>query len=170
MVFIFYLISFIFFAPMGVYSLLKNKMNSSVLQVLFLTVFGVKSLVDFSFYYMAIKSFEGAGGYIMCIASLVITICLYRYAIVKKMDLKTFATLGIESKKSMPLKPEELDAYNYLNTGEIYSFNYKGAEDTSYQTRNIIVNKIYKRNKYIYIDGLDVDIDESRTFRADRIL
>ncbi len=58
----------------------------------------------------------------------------------------------------------------YLDTGEIFSFYYKGASDYEYNLRNIVVNEIYSQFSYTYIKGIDIDINAPRTFRADRML
>lgn len=62
------------------------------------------------------------------------------------------------------------EAQEYLDTGEIFSFYYKGASDFEYSLRNIVVNKIYNNFSYSYIEGIDIDINAPRTFRTDRML
>lgn len=62
------------------------------------------------------------------------------------------------------------EAKEYLDTGEIFSFYYKGASDFEYNLRNIAVNKIYNNFSYSYIEGIDIDINAPRTFRTDRML
>lgn len=62
------------------------------------------------------------------------------------------------------------EAQEYLDTGEIFSFYYKGTSDFEYNLRNIVVNKIYTNFSYSYVEGFDVDINAPRTFRTDRML
>lgn len=73
---------------------------------------------------------------------------------------------------SLKRKPQTVleEASQYLNTGEIFSFYYKGTSDNDYKIRNIVVNNISNNYRYTYIEGIDIDLDASRTFRTDRML
>lgn len=69
-------------------------------------------------------------------------------------------------------KPQTMleKANQYLNTGEVFSFYYKGTSDNDYKIRNIVVTDISNNYSYVYIEGIDIDLDAPRTFRTDRML
>ena len=178
MAFLFYLHSFVFFAPTGLYRLLKFKELPKIVRIILVVFFSLKSFFDV-YAYISAKEL-----WVLAVISIILSLCLYRTAFINKKTIKQIFNEEIErvnamqelsknkktSKKYSNPDYEDIEAYKYLNTGEIYTFEYMGANDTDFKTRNIVVEHIYEKNGNIYIDGTDIDIDEFRTFRLDRIL
>lgn len=80
-------------------------------------------------------------------------------------------TISVSGDKSTSKPKTMLQEVNqYVNTGEVFSFYYKGTSDKDYKVRNIIVNNISNNHTYSYVEGIDIDLDAPRTFRTDRML
>lgn len=58
---------------------------------------------------------------------------------------------------------------DYVGTGISCEFDYKGVNDVIPQKREVIVNRKYEKDGYIYYHCYDLDRGEDRTFREDRI-
>lgn len=184
---IFYIFSYLTFSPIGLYALWKRRFKNHILWTIALGIFFLKLIFDF-FLYKDILLVDKAG-LILTAVVLIFNFILYNLAFKKisiselpekKVDIKkkvssnakvtsNFATdLEIESKPKPGTMIQEVN--QYLNTGEIFSFYYKGTSDNDYRVRNMVVNNISEKNSYIYVRGMDIDLSASRTFRLDRML
>jgi len=184
--FVFYIISFLLFPPIGIYALFKKENKDKIMQIFGIIFFSLKFIFDMSLYFFILtesKNWELLYA-IFTLAGISMTFYGIAYSNKRKKITPAKKKKGKEEtqnriyffntpkKKSSNLNVtsiasnldiKKIEAYKYLNTGEIYTFDYMGATDSRYYTRNITVDNIY-------IHGFDTDIDEERTFREDRIL
>lgn len=193
MKFVFYTVSFLLFPPIGIYAFFKKENKDKLMQIFGIIFFSLKFLFDLSIYFFVLKESKDWGFLYVIFIFAGISLTFYgiaydnkrkKVAPAKKKKSKEEAQNRIyffntSKKKSSNLNIasttsnldiKKIEAYKYLNTGEIYTFDYMGATDSKYYTRNITVDNIYIKNNNIYIHGFDVDIDEERTFREDRVL
>lgn len=182
---IFYIFSYLTFSPAGIYALLKRRFKNKILWNITFGIFLLKLIFDF-FIYKDVLLTDKAG-FILTAFILVFNCLLYILAFrnipiksKKQSSNKEKALAEIDKRAKEFQKTRNLYAHNkskinsydiegYINTGEIYTFNYKGNRDILFKTRNIIVRDIYEKNGYTYVNGFDIDINQNRTFRVDRM-
>lgn len=168
--FLFFLLAFIGFAsPVALYVINKKEKdlkNKSLLN----TVFGIKLIIDLFFYsafIFAINPFS--------ILFFIILNGLVYLVYDQKKNPNSYLPLE-EQEKQLELEKNLLaDKFisimksEFIDTGRIFTFQYEGQNDLEPHERNVIVKRAYKKYGFAYIDALDLDINEERTFRADRI-
>lgn len=213
MLYFFYIFSFLSCSPIFMLYLIKNPLKNKVLNIILITLSGIKVLLDLLVYFVFLTEL---GRFEKTLIITIICTNLYfylnvtnnqilkekipnflkklnsNYSHIKNKNISeekksrpnisdeniiketlTETNLGATPKTNNPQKVYRNiveEAQEYLNTGEIFSFYYKGTSDFEYNLRNMVVNKIYSNFSYTYIEGLDIDINAPRTFRTDRML
>lgn len=170
---LFYFVSLFLFAPMGLYSIFKNENFGKKRKINMVILYVLSSYFYLSFYFQVPKELKTMTILINLIG-LAITYFFY------ELYLNSDPTRVETKKKAKALKEEKryensqsfkiMSLHNYVETGEIFTFEYMGANDDTYHERNVVVNRVYEKNGYTYIDAYDTDIDDDRCFRTDRML
>lgn len=181
MLYFFYIYSFLSFSPFFILQLLKNPIKNKFINLFLIILGSFKSLFDIVVYYTFFTEL-GITGKTITIMMFFINIIFYfkvsnnsNQPLNKEKKVKIIneriSKINLKSNTSKKsYKSIIQEANDYFNTGEIFSFYYKGASDVEYNLRNIVINDIYNTHSYTYIEGIDIDIDSQRTFRTDRII
>ena len=82
MAFLFYLHSFVFFAPTGLYRLLKFKELPKIVRIILVVFFSLKSFFDV-YAYISAKEL-----WVLAVISIILSLCLYRTAFINKKTIK----------------------------------------------------------------------------------
>lgn len=200
LIFIFYIFSYLTFSPIGAYALWKNRFKNKILWNITFTLFLFKIIFDFLLYKdVLLIDKEGIVIAIFIIVFNFIFYMLIfgkvssnEVSDKKEKNDSIIKTEEISDKKDIEKvsstetkideaaketsnkkrKPKTMleEVSQYLNTGEIFTFYYKGLNDSEYKIRNIIVNEISNNYSATYVEGIDIDINAPRTFRVDRML
>lgn len=155
-------------SPFVFYKLQKeNLSNENCLNILKNSCY-IKFILDASSYITIFAMLFVLKGLDGIIVSIILTILLvyipsWRFSINLKKYFKD---------KEIPIyiKNKSTDLEDYLNTGEIFKFEYKGEKDSYYRKREIVIERIYYKNGIKYIKGYDLESSMTKSFREDRIL
>lgn len=168
--FLFYFFGFIGFASPVVMYVINFKEQSIKNKALLNIIFGLKLFIDVTLYAALIFAVNPFTIILFLILNFSVYMLYDKYK-----NPTTYLPLEEQQElldlelKSLTEKKAYLIEQAYLNTGEIFKFDYQGEKDLEPRSRNAIINKVYKKHNIYYIDAVDLDINEERTFRVDRI-
>ena len=159
---LFYILSFIAAAPIGLYANLKYPFKYKILNTIIKILFGIKLL--FEILVLGAFIFEG-NNFILPIIFYLILLLLnyanYKYSIVLNFNFSD----SFNMQNGIPLNKE----YTELQ-GEILEFEYRKKYSLTYEHKRVLVDKVTLKNNYIYINGTDLDKNVYRTYRLDRAI
>lgn len=162
-------------SPFAFYKLnkenLSNKNHLSILKkscyvkfildaIIYITIFSV---------YFVVKGLDGIVA-LITVAMFLVYIPSLRFIFHLKEYIKNKEKTILGVRDAIDNIQEYLDVEEYLDTGEIFKFEYKGEKDSYYRKREIVVERIYYKNGIKYIKGYDLESATVKSFREDRML
>lgn len=177
----FYIMSFLFFQPLGLYSIFKNGISNKLIKYLMVILFGYSSFWSTTTTFKLLFNGKIFSFIFLLFIQFILLGMVYDYYL-KYLNWDDVLDSGIVIEPNQETSKRDTNNYNnsnihnnesirqYIGTGEVCTFHYMGSNDCEYRERNIIINDVYDNNGYTYIDAYDLDVEDNRCFRTDRIM